>query len=205
MLLSACVEKPIDQNVNWSAVSTQNELLHASDQGVRGSGKIEMPDILTSLNSKEHYFIEFELLSETSYLVLHSHFSGFSLRDGVEIRFYKKSEECLGQVSVSLSTPGYLAQELGCLDGVKETDRLRLRLEVHDGVPEGVHFFLWQDQVSLQGEVLSSLNIVSVQTSQVNTREEGRLFFSHGRGPFWGVEFEQVYLYQLRREAPYVR
>lgn len=202
----ACVERPDLAEVAWTnrTVIEDSETLFTSGDQLRGSGRFRMVDLLTGLDSKEHYVIEFRFLAPTSSFILHSHFSGFHRRDGVEVQF-KPGEEGKS-VHVLVSTPDFPAREVGVIEEVPLQSIVRFRVELHDGVKDGIHLFVWVDQISFQGEILRRLDIVaSGFLNDINTEEDQEVFFSHGRGLSWGAELNQVELRSFEREAPYVQ
>lgn len=157
---------------------------------------------LKGINSREHYLLEVELLSEESEVTLHSHFNGFAHRDGAQISFRLGSDRSLVLQIASPGLPPRRAESLGLT--VPEDGRLRLRVEVHDGGPTGVRALIWNEAVTYRGEVEAPRARLTAKNAEFDSATVNWIFLTNGRGVFWGIETKQARIHAARREAPYV-
>lgn len=201
-----CVDRPSQPSEGeWlrQVINEHPETLIENDRQLRGSGWFRMRELLTGIDSREHYIVELRFLQMDSRFILHSHFTGFHRRDGVEVLFQVGEDE--DSLEVSVSTPGFPKRAIGTIEDIPLRSIVRLRVEIHDGTKNGIHVFCWVDQISFQGEVLRRLDIVAPGfLNAINTEADEEIFFSHGRGASWGAELEQVELRNFVRDAPYV-
>ncbi len=184
----------------------------ASSLNLMGTGKIQFLNPLSGLNSSEHYVLSFRLLEAISELQLVSHTTDIKSGDGVELRIFKNKNS----LEIGVSTPGSLERSLGLIeiDSGKERNMssaepensgvIHLRLEIHNGVSGSVEFYVWLDWVTQDGYFWNHLPLVKAKNAVLTSVDLDPPFFSHGRGPLWGLKFNQVEILTARREAPYV-
>jgi len=79
----------------------------------------------------------------------------------------------------------------------------RYRIEVHNGTVDGARVFIWKDWWSLQGEVIRTRTPIMAGNADFDSRKGGGFFLSSGRGVRWGLEFKNVRVTRVSREAPY--
>lgn len=183
-----------------------------SSVNLMGTGKIQFLNSLSGLNSSEHYVLSFRLLEANSELQLVSHTTDIKSGDGVELRIFKNKNS----LEIGVSTPGSLERSLGFIEigSGKERNRssvelensgvIHLRLEVHNGVSGRVEFYVWLDWVTQDGYFWNHLPLIKAKNAVLTSVDLDLPFFSHGRGPLWGLKFHQVEILTARREAPYV-
>lgn len=80
-----------------------------------------------------------------------------------------------------------------------------MRIEIHDGVADGVRVLVWRDLVDFQGPLRMPRDRVQAETADLDTREANWIFMGHGRGARWGLSLQQVLIRRAEREAPYVQ
>lgn len=174
----------------------------ASTVGVRSHARILFATPLKGINSREHYVLEFEAVSEGSQLTVHSHLSGFAWLDGVDVRFVRRGAD----LQVLVGTPGFAERPLGVIEGVfTHSPWVRMRLEVHDGGVDGVRILVWRDWIDYQRPVRRARDRIQAETADLDSRESKLIFLSHGRGARWGLTAQGVALRAATREGPYVQ
>ncbi|MEO0335264.1 MAG: hypothetical protein AAF202_02655, partial [Pseudomonadota bacterium] len=162
-----------------------------------GAGRIEFSKPLLNTNSAEHYVLEWlPNAAEPWFVELHSHFSGFSHKDGIQIRF--ENEDNI--VTVKVSSPGYPYKDSVELFEFEENQRIRIRMEVHDGISAGARIVVWHDLVTFDERNYESQPRIFLGNHSFDSFEEGWSFRSHGKSLFWGVEFDGVRLSRAKRE-----
>lgn len=176
------------------------ELLENLALSPLGTGRFIFTTPLLSLDSKEHYLLEFRLLEEDSSIRLHSHFSSFQAADGFEINITRENSEIL----IKTSSPGLPETELIRIPVNSFKVSQRLRFEVHNGVAQGVRCLIWNDKISYDGLTWTSLDKVTRERALIDTRELSAIFLSKGQGIFWGLELQKAELIKSQREASYV-
>jgi hypothetical protein len=156
---------------------------------------------LDGLSSATHYVLEALFLKNNGEVVLHSHFNGFEWRDGVRIGFRRDGSH----LGVSVQVPGQSPQSASLPDSFLSRDgHFKVRVEVHNSELSGVRVLIWGYNLSLQGEVQNPRRFLSAANADFDTRALGWIFYAHGRGAHWGVEFENARVLTAFREAPYV-
>lgn len=162
--------------------------------------KIRFSQSLLGVSSKEHFLIGFRFLDSDSHLILQSHFSGFSLSDGVKLDVYQEDKKLMMKVS----TPGFPERSAVELSDLSGSDEIWMRFEIHDGVSSGVRILVWEDTISYQGEVVRRQDRIYLGNQIFDSLAENWSFLSHGRGMFWGLELKDTLLISAHREAAYV-
>lgn len=156
---------------------------------------------LNSLSSSEHFVLEAMFLDKEGELELHSHFNGYAWRDGVIVRFIKKDDTLILEVS----TPGVSPQQSELPAGFLSPDgRMKVRVEVHNGTASGVRVLVWKYNASWQGDLEHPRSFINEGNADFDSQTKQWIFPGHGRGVKWGIEFDRVRLLKAYREAPYV-
>ncbi len=203
LITSACGSRSDDTSTRPidSFVSPDRERLSNLETGPSGSGRILFSTPLLSLESSEHYLLEFRLLEEGSEIKVYSHLSSFKDFDGFEISLKREGEEFI----IRASSPGRLTSEVARFTSEAPSSVQRLRFEVHNGVAQGVRFLIWKDRITIDGLTWSQLDKVTEANASYDSQDEAAVFLSRGRGIFWGLELTKAQISVARREAPYVR
>ncbi len=203
LLVWGCAPSPSDKNrgdLDGFKIFSERTLTQSSNE-LTGSGRIQFTQPLLGTNSKEHYLISFRTLSnENSRLILHSHFSGFQLDDGVRIELSVVDHV----LNLRISTPSYPFTKPVPLFEVFSEEEISLRLDVHDETSSGVRVIVWRDQLSLKDEVKLPQSRIHIGNHLFDSLEQQMTFFSHGRGLFWGLEMDQIVLLKAQRHRAYV-
>ncbi len=195
LLICACAEE------NFELAQRREIQAHTKIDIQADHSRYLFADFLKGVNSREHFVIGARFVKHKSSFTLHSHFNGYEYRDGVRIRVSRDQDE----IWVECASPGFLPSRTELSNVQMNPDgTLRLRIEVHDGVSTGVRILIWNDVQSLQGELQRARVTVNESTADMDSRREGWVFESHGRGARWGIETEDVQLLTAYREAPYV-
>lgn len=191
------------QSVEQAFENLDESSLKPTGQGLSGEGRLLAREALRGINSREHYILEATNWQEKGTLILHSHLNDFSLRDGVQIEMRRQGQDLM----ISVSTPDYPFEEVTTLTRAFPggRDRVRLRFEVHDGVPEGLRLLIWKDLLPGQGELIRPLPFIAAANASYDSREQRMIWRSHGRGIRWGLQISGLTLKSALREAPYVQ
>ena len=179
---------------------------------VFGTGRLEFLDRLQGINSREHYVLEFKWTEADSQLTLHSHFSDFNEADGLQVRLQKvagdddlEDSHKNGHVDVSLAMPGYPFKHWTVLHHLMTDDsRVRIRIEVHDGMGTQSRLLIWNDWQNRGSPVRQRITQVKERQAIADTEQTPFTFYSTGHGIRWGLELRNIQLKEARRERPYV-
>ena len=156
---------------------------------------------LRGINSNEHFIFEARFIEANSKIVFHNHFMGFDRRNGVELLLERRG----GDLEVKISTPDRIGIHLKTLSAVfAHGSYIRLRIEMHDGVPEGTHTLLWVDDLNGDSSRRQPLSLLTKATAAVDSAALGFVSAASGRGIFAGLETWSVELASARRDLPYV-
>lgn len=159
-------------------------------------------DRLTGINSAEHYRLELRFPQDGSHTILQSHFSSFSKRDGVELKLARSGLD----LKAFISSPDRTEFALGTYPNLfVHSDLHRFRVEVHDGVANGVRLIAWVEDASPEAPRRIGLESITIETAWLDSDEKGFFSSTHGRGIRWGLETQGVLVKAAHREAPFVR
>ena len=161
-------------------------------------------DLLAGLRSKENYVVEGQFLKDKGSWTLHSHFNGFGagfgVADGVQIKATRNGAELTFAISTPRFPPRIVTLEQPFQNDLGD---FRYRIEVHNGTVDGARIFIWKDWQSFQGEIVAQRTPIMAGNAEFDSRKGGGFFLSSGRGVRWGLQFENVKVIRVSREAPY--
>lgn len=177
-------------------IDTKTVRFIEGEKTLYGTGRVLFNQPLFDLYSKELYFIKAELFNESSFFVLHSHFTGFKTQDGIKIFFIREEN----QLIIRVSTPSYPIQDLHTVkDYFIKNQKLEIYLEVQNGTENFVNIKVWDTYINPSGYVKESISFLSRQNLIANS--EDLLFYSKGQGLLWGAELNRVRLIEIFRES----
>ena len=164
---------------------------------VQGTGRILLEQPLFHLESKELYFIQAELSHKNSSLILYSHFSDFTIQDGIKVFLERQNNDFI----LSVSTPGYKREQLNMIpDYFLKNQSISLHLEVHNGTKNFINVKIWDTYINPTDYLKISAPFFSTQNQLADS--SGIFFYSKGRGLLWGVELKRAKLIHIKRESP---
>lgn len=156
---------------------------------------------LRALSSSEHFVIEALLASEAQSLTLHSHFNGFQWRDGIRLNFTRHQD---GHLHLQISAPELAPRTFELSnDWLSPDGRVKFRAEVHNSTASGARVLLWKYALTPQGELEIPRSFLSAANADFDSRREGLIFTTRGRGVQWGLEVGGAKVTSAYREAPY--
>ena len=163
---------------------------------LQGIGRVLFNQPVFGLNSREFYFVKAELFNENSFLILHSHFSGFAKEDGVKVFFIREQNNLV----IKAATPDYPVQSLYVQEGYFEkSNQLAVYVQVQNGTREFVDIKVWNIYINPTGRLRETADFFTSQN--LITDSEDALFYSQGQGLLWGVEIDRVRLMEIYRNS----
>ena len=162
-----------------------------------GSGRLQFSKPLLNANSAEHFVLEWLPDSTDSWFVeLSSHFSGYPYQGGVLVRLFLQQNV----VMMTASSPGYPFREAVPLFSHQPNQKVRIRIELHDGISAGVRLVVWHDLLTFDDKNYEQRSRIYLGNHSFDSFEQGWSFRSHGRSLFWGLDFEGVRLTRAHRQ-----
>ncbi len=154
---------------------------------------------LAGVLSKEHYLIQAYFLEDRSWLELFSHFRGFSLEDGVNIRFERRGEGLL----IRLSAPGFPSKILfEREDYFLNSREANFTVEVNNGTNYGFRARVWENFVNRRGVSKSRRDILTGENLIADSLSSDLAFYAKGQGLKWGLKMSRVHLIEGARVSP---
>ena len=164
--------------------------------GLRGTGRILFNQPLLSLYSKELYFITARLFNENSFLILHSHFTGFVRKDGVKIFFIRDKNNLVIQISTPFYPPQHLLTDENYFI---KNQNLELRIQVQNGVENFIRVTIWDHYINTSGYLKKITPFLLRQNLMADS--DSLAFYSKGQGLLWGVDLNKASVIKIYRES----
>ena len=176
-------------------------------RALEGTGRVLFQQALLGLNSKELFALRAEFFHESSRLILHSHFPGFSntpgdvsvggAAGGVRVLFVRDA----GALIIEAGSGGYNNQTLARLDGFfgGGNRELDIYVAVQNGGPETVHIQAWNRLINPSGRLKTRDAFIS--GGNLIADSSGKPFYSKGKGILWGLDLYKIRLSEAERKS----
>ena len=194
-LFCGCTKEEATHHAPPLILDKNTVLIEKDNKTLYGTGRVLFNQPLFGLFSKELYSIKTELTGENSSFVLHSHFTGFSKRDGIKVSFIRDKTALI----IQTGGPRHPPQELFTDERhFVKNQVLTVRVEVQNGTENFINIRVWNAYTNPTGYLkkrnlyLSQRNLIADST--------GSLFYSKGEGMLWGVELNNARLLDIFRE-----
>ena len=141
------------------------------------------PTALSGLLSIEYYKIKAYLNTDSSYLILFSHFNSFEIEDGVKIKLERNKTTLVITASVQNSSWKPLLQ---INDYFLNNSEIDFTIEVKNGTPEGALIRIWENFRVKSNIIKQERKVVTKETLLTDT--ENINFYKQGEGLKWGIK-----------------
>ena len=155
------------------------------------------PKTLPGFLSTEYYKIKAYLNTEDSYLVLFSHFNGFKIEDGIQIKIERNKKDLIIKTLVQSDSWKLLLQQKSYFLNNSEID---FTVEVKNGTSKGAFIRVWENFRTKNNAVKLERQIVTEETLLTDT--ENINFYKQGEGLKWGLKLFRSQLVKAVRAPP---
>ena len=164
---------------------------------VYGAGRLLHSKPLSGVYSKEYYLIRARLRGSGSWLLLHSHFTGFYSRNGIQIGFSRKGHALKIHVSAPRFPRRLVYEEGGYFSLSPEID---FTVSVQNG--GAVRAQIWNNYINRSGALKAKALVLGKENLLADTFEKAMAFYSRGGGALWGAELNKAELIRAARISP---
>ena len=88
---------------------------------------------------------------------------------------------------------------------ISEDFSFKVRVETRNATNNTRRLLIWNESIFNEGESREPKDSLFSNNAEYDSRRNLEVFFRWGAGIRWGVNLNQVKIYELRRESPYVR